>query len=159
MPRYNKDGELLVVDMSNKWAKMRRSSDLKEMYIVRYADDFKIFCRDYVTAVKVMNATKQWLSDNLHLEVSDEKSGITNLRKNYTTFLGIKFKAVPKGDRWIVRSHIADKSKARAEEKLRSVWKDIRNPSLQMELHNNIKKYRLFRGNGGLKTATTPVFI
>ena len=140
-PRYNKDGELLVVDMSNKWAKMRKSSELKEMYIVRYADDFKIFCRDYITAVKVMEATKQWLSSNLHLEVSDEKSGITNLRKNYTTFLGIKFKAVPKGERWIVRSHIADKSRHNAEEKLRSVWKDIRNPSLQMDLHENIKKY------------------
>lgn len=66
------------------------------MYIVRYADDFKIFCRDYVTATKVMYATKLWLEENLHLQTSDEKSGITNLRKNYTTFLGIKFKVVPR---------------------------------------------------------------
>ncbi len=75
---------------------------MKEMYIVRYADDFKLFCRDYATAKKVMCATKLWLAENLHLQTSEEKSGITNLQKNYTTFLGIKFKVVPKGSKWII---------------------------------------------------------
>lgn len=68
-----------------------------------------------MTATKVMYATKLWLEENLHLQTSDEKSGITNLRKNYTTFLGIKFKVVPKGKKWIIRSHMADKSKANLE--------------------------------------------
>ena len=108
------------------------------MYIVRYADDFKIFCRDYVTAVKTMQATKLWLAENLHLQTSEEKSGITNLRKNYTTFLGIKFKVVPKGNKWIIRSHIADKSKTKVIKKLRGVWQDIENPSKQNDLDKNI---------------------
>ena len=88
-----------------------------------------------------MYATKLWLAEHLHLQTSDEKSGITNLRKNYTTFLGIKFKVVPKGDKWIIRSHIADKSKDKAINKLRTVWKDIKNPSKQSEIDKNISLY------------------
>lgn len=94
--RTDKEGNILTIDRSPKWKKLREKTELKEMYIVRYADDFKIFCRDYVTAKKAMYATKLWLAEHLHLQTSDEKSGITNLRKNYTTFLGIKFKVVQK---------------------------------------------------------------
>lgn len=139
--KVDKEGNVLTVDRTQKWNKLRAKTELKEMYIVRYADDFKIFCRDYVTATKVMYATKLWLEENLHLQTSDEKSGITNLRKNYTTFLGIKFKVVPKGNKWIIRSHMADKSKAKVISKLSSVWKDIKNPSKQSELDKNINLY------------------
>ena len=75
MPRYNKDGELLVVDMSNKWKKMRKSSDLKEMYIVRYADDFRIFCRTKTDAEKTKIAITQWLSERLSCFVTSMKPG------------------------------------------------------------------------------------
>ena len=47
-----------------------RESNLKEVYIVRYADDFKLFCRDYETAKKIFEATKQWLKERLDLEIS-----------------------------------------------------------------------------------------
>lgn len=139
--RTDKEGNVLTVDRTQKWNKLRAKTDLKEMYIVRYADDFKLFCRDYATAKKVMCATKLWLAENLHLQTSEEKSGITNLRKNYTTFLGIKFKVVPKGSKWIIRSHMADKSKAKVIKKLSDVWKDIKNPSKQSEIDRNISLY------------------
>lgn len=139
--KVDKEGNILTIDRTQKWNKLREKTELKEMYIIRYADDFKLFCRDYVTAMKIMCATKLWLAENLHLQTSDEKSGITNLEKNYTTFLGIKFKVVPKGNRWIVRSHMADKSKARVIGKLRKVWGDIKNPSKQSEIDRNISLY------------------
>ena len=85
--KTDKEGNVLAIDRTQKWNKLRAKTDLKEMYIVRYADDFKLFCRDYATAKKVMYATKLWLAENLHLQTSEEKLGITNLRKNYTTFL------------------------------------------------------------------------
>lgn len=135
------DGNILAIDRTQKWNRLRAKTELKEMYIIRYADDFKIFCRDYVTAKKVMSATKLWLAENLHLQTSDEKSGITNLRKNYTTFLGIKFKVVPKGERWIVRSHIADKSKDKVIKKLKTAWRDIKSPDKQSDLDRNISLY------------------
>ena len=139
--KVDKEGNVLAVDRTQKWNRLRARTELKEMYIVRYADDFKIFCRDYATAQRVMYATKLWLEENLYLQTSDEKSGITNLQKNYTTFLGIKFKVVPKGNRWIVRSHMADKSKARVIKKLSDVWSDIKNPSKQSEIDRNISLY------------------
>ena len=74
-----------VVDRSQKWAMLREKSELKEIYIVRYADDFKIFCRDYQTAKKAYTAVVKWLKERLSLEISEEKSGITNL-KNIWTF-------------------------------------------------------------------------
>ena len=140
-PKYNSDGTFRVIDRSPKWNKLRSSTELKEMYIVRYADDFKIFCRDYETAKKVMLATSKCLKEKLHLETSEEKSGITNLRKNYTTFLGIKFKVVPKGNKWIIRSHIADKSKEKVTQKLKLAWKDVKDPAKQNEIDANITRY------------------
>lgn len=139
--KYDSEGNVIAISKTAKWDKMRKSTNLKEMYIVRYADDFKIFCRDYYTSKKVMAATKQWLAENLHLQTSDEKSGITNLRKNYTTFLGIKFKVVPKGDKWIVRSHMADKSKEKAIVKVRSAWRDMRDITDKAGLEKCVSRY------------------
>lgn len=63
--RTDKEGNILTIDRSPKWKKLREKTELKEMYIVRYADDFKIFCRDYVTAKKAMYATKLWLTETI----------------------------------------------------------------------------------------------
>ena len=82
-------------DDRNKHRVLKRTN-LKEVYIVRYADDFKIFCRDYKVAKKMFQATKDWIEERLKLEVSEEKSKITNLRDNYSEFLGFKMKAVKK---------------------------------------------------------------
>ena len=40
-----------------------RTSNLKEIYIVRYADDFKIFCRNYYDAKRTYQAVTKWLQD------------------------------------------------------------------------------------------------
>ena len=62
----------------------KSKTTLKEMYIIRYADDFKIFCRKRSDADKVFIAVKQWLKDRLSLEISEEKSKVVNLKKNYS---------------------------------------------------------------------------
>jgi len=96
-----------------------KTTRLKEFYIVRYADDFKIFCRNYSTAKKIFTATKMWLEERLHLEVSDEKSKIVNLKKNYSEFLGFKIKVRDKGKKKVVRSHISNKAKKKIVENLK----------------------------------------
>ena len=95
----------------NEYRRMRSQTTLKEMHIVRYADDFKIFTNDYPTALKIFNAIKLWLKDRLDLDISPEKSKITNLRKNYTVFLGFKLKLHKKGAKQVVKSHISDKAR------------------------------------------------
>lgn len=74
-----------------------QSTRLKECWIVRYADDFKIFCRKRSDAVKLFAATQQWLKARLGLDISPEKSGIVNLKRHYTEFLGIKIRVHQKG--------------------------------------------------------------
>lgn len=131
----------VIVDRSQKWTLLRSRSNLKEMYIVRYADDFKIFCRDFETAQRVYPAVVQWLDSNLHLQISEEKSGITDLKKNYMDFLGIKIKAVQSGAKWIVESHMTDKALAKAKEKVKEACKDLLNQNNQSQINANISRY------------------
>ncbi len=53
-----------------------KKTNLKEMFEVRYADDFRIFCRTKTTAEKVKIAVTQWLSERLKLEISQEKTRV-----------------------------------------------------------------------------------
>ena len=90
--------------------KKLRKSKLKEVFSVRYADDFKLFCKNYDHAVRLKIATELWLKERLQLEISDEKSKITNLKYGYSEFLGIKFKVSKKGEKWTIKSHMTDKA-------------------------------------------------
>lgn len=74
-----------------------RNTNLKEMYIVRYADDFRILCRTKTDAKNIMIAVTQWLGQRLKLEVSPEKTRIVNIKKKYAEFLGFKLKVRKKG--------------------------------------------------------------
>lgn len=89
----------------------KKKTKLKEVYIVRYADDFKLMCRDYVTAVKILEASKKWLKERLGLTVSSEKTKIINLRKNYSDFLGVKMKAKSSKGKFYATSRIGNKRK------------------------------------------------
>lgn len=102
---------------SHKVNQALKQSNLKEVYIVRYADDFKLFCRNHNHAKRIFEATKLWLKERLGLEISPEKSKIVNLRKNYSDFLGIRLKVTKKGkvknkndNKWVVKSHIGLKA-------------------------------------------------
>ena len=79
------------LDKGKLYTKLRKTN-LKECYIVRYADDFKIFCRNRKDAEKIFAATKSWLKDRLGLEISREKSKIMNLKRHYSEFVGFKIK-------------------------------------------------------------------
>ena len=67
-----------------------RTSKLKEMHAVRYADDFKIFCASHEEAVRAYKATEMWLKDRLGLDISPDKSKTVNLKRQYSEFLGFK---------------------------------------------------------------------
>jgi len=87
-----------------------KTTNLKEMYIVRYADDFKLMCRDYDTAQKGFIAVKNWLKERLDLDISPEKSKVINIRKNYSNFLGFKLKVIKKDKKMVIKSNISDKA-------------------------------------------------
>lgn len=103
-----------------------KQTNLKEGYIVRYADDFKIFCKDSKTALKWFHAVKQYLKDRLGLDISPEKSKVVNLRKKSTEFLGFTIKAEVKGTKRVAFSHIRDKKKKEIHRRARNIIKQIR---------------------------------
>lgn len=117
-----------VFDKSKGYMKMRKTN-LKEMFIVRYADDFRIFCRSRDDAEKTMEAVTRWITERLHLEVSPEKTRIVNVRKRYSEFLGFKIMVYRKGDKYVVKSHICDKKLKLEESKLLEQAKRIADPS------------------------------
>ena len=117
-----------VFDKSKGYQKMRETN-LKEMFIVRYADDFRIFCRNREDAEKTMEAVTKWITERLKLEVSPEKTRIVNVRKRYSEFLGFKIMVYRKGEKYVVKSHICDKKLHLEESKLVEQAKHIAKPA------------------------------
>jgi len=103
-----------------------RKSKLKEVYLVRYADDFKIFCKKKLDAEKIFYATQKWLKERLSLEINPEKSQVIDIRKNSSEFLGFKFKAFKKKKKWIIQSHMTEKAKTNVIESIRNQVKQIK---------------------------------
>ena len=99
------------------------------MYIVRYADDFRIFCRNKEDALRTKEAVTAWITERLRLEVSPEKTRIVNVRKRYSEFLGFKIRVRPKSRKYIVQSHICDKKLELERQKLVEQAKRIARPS------------------------------
>ena len=121
--------------------KRMKHTGLKEMRIVRYADDFRIFCRTKTEAQKTMVAVTQWLWERLKLEISQEKTRVVNVKRQYTEFLGFKIKVHPKGQKQVVMSHICDKQQAKLREKLIEQAKRVASPR---EGHEEIQEIHLY---------------
>ncbi len=120
----------------NKYRHLRTKSTLKEIYLVRYADDFKIFCKKKQDAIKIFHAVKQWLNDRLSLEISPEKSKITDIRKNPSEFLGFKIKAYKKNKKWIVKTNMTDQASKKAVATIKQQLNILKKTNTMKEVMN-----------------------
>lgn len=120
--RINKAGK---INKGKQFTILRNKSKLKEMYIVRYADDFKIFCKNREDATKIFHAVKMWLKERLQLDISPEKSGITDIYKHSTEFLGFELKAFKKSNKMIMQSHMCKKAKVKVRGNLSKAIEDM----------------------------------
>lgn len=109
-----------TIDRCHGYRAMRESTKLKEMWIVRYADDFRIFCKTRSDAEKTKIAIEKWLKDRLRLEISPEKTRIVNTRQRHMEFLGfsIKVHKKKKDSKYVVDSHISSKALKDKSDKL-----------------------------------------
>lgn len=137
-------------DKSNTIRALRSYTKLKECYLVRYADDFKIFCKKHSDAVKLFEATKQWLWERLGLEISPEKSKIVNVKRHYSEFLGFKLKVREKGKkpdgskRYVIEAHVRDKALKKIRARSKEIIGQIRrtyDPNMEYRL---IQKYNSY---------------
>ena len=132
------------VDRGHGYRAMRESTRLKELWIVRYADDFRIFCPNYETAVKSRIAIEKWLRDRLRLEISPEKTRIVNTRKRAMEFLGFSIRVHRKNQntKYVVQSHISQKALADKNNKLANQvkkfckYKDSTNGAKEVVVYN-----------------------
>jgi group II intron reverse transcriptase/maturase len=121
--------------------KALKKSNLKECYIVRYADDLKVLCRTRSQAIKMNYAIKDFLKTRLHLETSDEKSKVINLKKNSSEFLGFSFRVIRKGKTrmgYVAQSNMTKKAKSNALIKIKDSIKAIqKKPCAETVWHYN----------------------
>lgn len=136
-PKFNKKGQR---DFGNEYHALRKTK-LKEMYIVRYADDFRIFCKNLKDAQAIMAAVSMWLKERLKLDVSTEKTRIVNLKKSYSEFLGFKLKLQKKGKKRVVDARMSDKAVANCTKKLTEQIKLMQHPKDNMNLYKIIWVY------------------
>ena len=139
-----------VVDKNQKYEMLRKKSHLKECYIIRYADDFKIFCRKRSDAQRLFIATENWLYERLGLKISSGKSKIVNLKKQYSEFLGFKLKVVRKSikangnARYAVKSHMSEKAIKKVNKQAREMVKRIQKPESKNEEFKAIGAYNAY---------------
>ncbi|MEE1318694.1 MAG: group II intron reverse transcriptase/maturase [Ruminococcus sp.] len=138
------------VDKGPVFLAFRERSNLKECHLVRYADDFKIFCRKRSDANKIFEATKQWLEERLHLQISPEKSSITNLKRHYSEFLGFRIRLTKKGKvasgkpKYTVKSHISKKAETRIKNALHKQIKSVQKPIGNRSGHASVGCYNAY---------------
>ena len=95
-----------------------RNTKLKEMYIVRYADDFRILCRTKEQADRTLIAVTRWLKERLRLDISLEKTRVVDVRRSYSEFLGFKIRLRKKGKKRVVQSRMCDKAYKKVKDNL-----------------------------------------
>jgi RNA-directed DNA polymerase len=59
-------------------------------YLIRYADDWVILTHSMENAIAIKELAKQFLARNGRLELSEEKTLITDVKKAFLTFVGIE---------------------------------------------------------------------
>src|SRR5699024_4546521 len=122
--------------VGERYAKKR--SNLKEGYLVRYADDFKILCRDGKTAQKWYHATRLYIKERLKLDISPEKSQIVNLRKRESEFLGFTIKANVKKGKRVAHTGIKHKKREKLKEQAKMHIRRMKDsPTIQNALRFN----------------------
>ena len=128
---------------TKSWLKYAHDyTNLKDGYIVRYADDFKIMCRKYDEAQRWYYATVDFLKTRLKLEVSPEKSKVINMKHNSSNYLGFKIKVVPKGNTrygFIAKTDMSDKAINKAKVALKARIIDIQkhNEPVYLQYYNS----------------------
>lgn len=138
-----------AVSDSGRWWALKHSN-LKECRLVRYADDFKIFCRKRQDAEKLFIAVKKWLKERLGLNISPEKSKIVNLREHYSEFLGFKLKVTEKGKypngekRYVIYSHISDKASKNIHFKAKQYLCKLQTPDSREIAYKTVQNYNAF---------------
>lgn len=112
----------------------KRYSNLKPCYLVRYADDWVLFCETKEHAIKFKNRITKYLKNNLKIELSENKTLVTNIKKKQMRFLGFDYKMVRGDSRigWVPKSKPNSK---RLKKKVKQIHRNVQRLR-KFKLHN-----------------------
>lgn len=109
---------------TNGYARLRRRGH-QPCYLVRYADDWVILCEQKETALRILAKVEKYFRHVLKLELSSEKTLITNIRETPAKFLGFDIIA----EKARLKNKIVGKAlpnKKNIESKVREISSDIK---------------------------------
>lgn len=135
--QYSKNGER---SMGNEYRTLRRSK-LKEFAFVRYADDVVILCTSLQNAKKLKLAIQDFLTKDLKLKISEEKTKIVNLKKGHIKYLGFEIGTQLKGNKYVVESHMSKEAIKKEKDKLIDQVKKIQRPPTNIPRWGLINQY------------------
>ena len=104
-------------DLDRNTRRRRRQAGLGNYRMVRYADDFAVVSNGPKAEVKATKqAIQQFLENELHLTLSEEKTVITHVNDGFD-FLGFHIQRKPVNGRWAVHLRPTAKAKERVKRK------------------------------------------
>lgn len=111
---------------TSKFNSLRNHSTItRPEFYVRYADDWVLFTDSRENAEKWKYRIKKYLKENLKLELSDDKTLITNIKKKPMKFLGFKIKMLPHGKNGKCVGY-ASADTEKVKRKVEQIKKDLR---------------------------------
>ena len=129
----------IVLNEFDWWLESKSSKGIR---FVRYADDVKILCPSYLIARNMMDKITKWLNERLKLEVSEEKTKIINLKRNYSYFLGFKIKLKKHKNKYKIVSHMTEKSIVNVKTKIKKQMRILKRSSTnQNKCENELQLY------------------
>ncbi len=108
-------------DLTRYTRQRRRQAGLGNYRMVRYANDFVVVSNGTKAEVKATKvAIQQFLENELHLTLSEEKTTITHVNDGFD-FLGFHIQHKRANDRWAVHLRPTAKAKERVKQKLKDL--------------------------------------
>lgn len=114
-----------TIPSTNGYRRLRQRGH-QPCYLVRYADDWVILCESKETALRILSKVEKYFRHVLKLELSKEKTLITNIRETPAKFLGFNIIA----EKARLKNKIVGKAlpnKKNIESKVREISSDIKN--------------------------------
>lgn len=85
-----------------------RNTNLKEMYLIRYNENIRIFIKDNNDVLKTQYAIQNWFKKRLNYDLNLDDIKSIDTRKKYFEFMGFKIRTYRKHNKYVVKSHIND---------------------------------------------------
>lgn len=116
-----------------KLTALKRRTNLKPAYLIRYADDWILITDSKSNAEKWKKRIEKYLDTNLKLKLSPTKTYITNVKKEPIHFLGFRYKQIKGKSKtgWITLTRPDD-------ERLKAKIGELKNKISQLRKYNGI---------------------